>query len=140
MAVRDLQAMLAGLLPRLDPETYVFCTAVEPDDAVAAMAEARGTFHEAEGLSLVLREPDARRRGFIATPAMRCITLGVHSALDGVGLTAAVAGTLAREGISCNVVAAYHHDHIFVPAERAAEALQCLEDLTGCRNSTDADG
>jgi hypothetical protein len=60
---------------------------------------------------------------------MACLTLTVHSALDGVGLTAAVASALADEGIPCNMVAAFHHDHVFVPEERAEEALAILRAL-----------
>ena len=60
---------------------------------------------------------------------MRRITLRVHSALDGVGLTAAVATALAGHGIACNMVAAFHHDHVFVPAARAEEALAILKTL-----------
>ena len=51
------------------------------------------------------------------------ITLTVHSDLQAVGLTAAVAEVLTKASISCNVVAAAFHDHIFVPADRAADAL-----------------
>jgi uncharacterized protein len=57
------------------------------------------------------------------------ITLTVHSSLEAVGLTAAVSKALTEENISCNVVAAFFHDHIFVPvkdAERAMNALQRL--------------
>lgn len=57
------------------------------------------------------------------------ITLRIHSALDAVGLTAAVAQALAEYGLSCNVVAGFHHDHLFVPHERAAEAVALLEQL-----------
>ena len=58
-----------------------------------------------------------------------CIVLTVHSSLNAVGLTAAVAGALAAAGISANVVAAHYHDHIFVPSERAVDALAVLEQL-----------
>ncbi|WP_036823971.1 ACT domain-containing protein, partial [Photobacterium sanctipauli] len=54
------------------------------------------------------------------------ITLTVHSSLEAVGLTAAVATRLAEYSISANVVAAYYHDHVFVPVNRAEEALQAL--------------
>ncbi|CCA53561.1 hypothetical protein SVEN_0274 [Streptomyces venezuelae ATCC 10712] len=57
------------------------------------------------------------------------ITLRVHSALDAVGLTAAVAGALAEAGLSCNVVAGFHHDHLFVEHARAQEALAVLDRL-----------
>jgi hypothetical protein len=55
--------------------------------------------------------------------------LTVHSALDGVGLTAAVASALADAGIPCNMVAAFHHDHAFVPLDDAPRALAILQDL-----------
>lgn len=61
---------------------------------------------------------------------MAWITLEVHSALDAVGLTAAVSHVLAKENISCNVIAAYHHDHIFVGKEDAQKALKALLKLT----------
>ena len=60
---------------------------------------------------------------------MRCIRLGAHSSLAAVGLTAAVSGRLAERGISANVIAAYHHDYVFVPADRAEEALAALGEL-----------
>jgi uncharacterized protein len=50
----------------------------------------------------------------------------VHSDLAAVGLTAAFAGALASEGISCNVIAGFHHDHLFVPWERRADAMAAL--------------
>ncbi|WP_238326176.1 ACT domain-containing protein [Marinomonas sp. S3726] len=51
----------------------------------------------------------------------------VHSSLDAVGLTAAVATKLAEHDISANVIAAYYHDHIFVQKEKADAALQALK-------------
>jgi hypothetical protein len=60
---------------------------------------------------------------------MRMITLTVHSSLAAVGLTAAFSARLAREGIGANVVAAFHHDHIFVPAADAERALAALKAL-----------
>jgi len=120
-AVRDTAAMIAGMTPVLDPDPWVFCTT----DG-AAPPEALATFVEAEGMSLILPLAAAQRMGFDTALPMRRITLMVHSALDGVGLTAAVAGALARAGIPCNMVAAFHHDHAFVPEGRADEALDLL--------------
>lgn len=122
--VRERAAMIAGMRPEAMPGEWVFCT-VDEAQAVRLAPRALGSFREAEGLSLILPREDAAARG-IGGAAMRQITLQVHSALDGVGLTAAVAETLAGAGIPCNVVAAHHHDHVFVPAERAEEALALL--------------
>ena len=57
------------------------------------------------------------------------ITLCVHSSLAAVGLTAKVATALAARGIAANVVAGYHHDHLFVPWDRRQQALAALLDL-----------
>lgn len=128
--VRERAAMIAGMAPRLDAETWAFCTTA--DDALAARAApvALASFAEDEGRSFVLAENAARALGFATGQPMARITLGVHSALDGVGLTAAVATALADAGIACNMVAAYHHDHAFVPAEHAARAMDILRDLS----------
>lgn len=122
--VRDTAAMIAGMAPVLDPHTYMFCTfpGGAPD---LAGGQPLASFHEDEGLSLILTLAQARRLGQDGLP-MRRITLTVQSALDGVGLTAAVAGALTDAGIACNMVAAFHHDHAFVPAEDAERALAVL--------------
>ena len=35
-----------------------------------------------------------------------------------------------RAGISCNVVAGVHHDHLFVPVEQARQAMDALHALS----------
>jgi hypothetical protein len=55
------------------------------------------------------------------------ITLEIHSSLEAVGFLAAITARLAEAGMGVNPVSAFHHDHLFVPAERAAEALRILE-------------
>jgi hypothetical protein len=121
--------LLAGLTPVLDDRHYVFCTTGDADLASRLVRHAVASFREAEGVSLVLEASEARAAGFDTSAPMRRITLNVFSALDGVGLTAAVATALADEGIACNVVAAFHHDHLFVPAADADRALGVLQDL-----------
>jgi hypothetical protein len=54
------------------------------------------------------------------------ITLMVSSALDAVGFMAAVTAVLSKAGISVNPVSALYHDHLFVPAARAADAINLL--------------
>jgi uncharacterized protein len=58
------------------------------------------------------------------------ITLNVHSDLAAVGLTAAFSGALGQAGISCNVVAGVHHDHLFVPIDQAQRAMEALHALS----------
>ena len=123
---RDLARLLAGLAPRLDPAPWVFVALAGPlPGGVAPLM----TFREEEGLTAILAPAEAESLGLSGGPVFRRITLGVHSSLEAVGLSAAVAVALAAAGISANLVAAFHHDHVFVPAERAEEALACLRQL-----------
>ena len=87
------------------------------------------TVREDEGLTLVVSQAEADAAGLSYEAPQAWITLRVHSSLAAVGMTAAVSAALTQEGISCNVVAAVHHDHIFVPLERGAEARQVLAAL-----------
>jgi hypothetical protein len=125
--VRDTVAMIAGMAPVPDPETYAFVTAADPVRAAAALPLALACFREDEGLSLILPLATARDLGFADPIPMARITLTVQSALDGTGLTAAVATALAEAQIPCNMVAAFHHDHVFVPDAMAARALSVLQ-------------
>lgn len=124
---RDLNTLLAAMRPELRPGAYVFTTTrTVPDDATPVMV-----FHEDEGTTLVLEKDQADRFDLSYDYAAAMITLRVHSALDAVGMTAAVAERLARAGISCNVVAAYYHDHVFVPFDKGEVAVQLLRELQG---------
>lgn len=125
--VRDSSAMIASMAPRLDPRSYRFVL-VTPDTAPQLLGAAIGTFREDEGVTAIVPIEVADELG-IEGPDFARITLMVHSDLEGVGLTAAVSGALAEAGIACNVVAAFHHDHAFIPAARGEEALFLLKDL-----------
>ena len=127
--VSDRLAMIAGMAPVLDPQPYVFCSFAAGAADAATHAAALASFHEEEGLSLILPQDAARRACADPGVTMARITLSVHSALEGVGLTAAVATALADQGIACNMVAAYHHDHAFVPLGDAARAMAILKEL-----------
>jgi hypothetical protein len=124
--IRDAREMVAGMTPALKTDKYVFCAA---GDRAWAALEPLAMFREAEGVSLILERGAAQAAGFPLDAPMALITLNVYSALDGVGLTAAVATALAQAGIACNMVAALNHDHVFVPIERADEAVATLLDL-----------
>ena len=119
--------MIAQMDPVLDDTRYCFVM-VRPDLAPQLLGAALGTFRETEGVSAIIPEELARELE-IDEPAFARITLQVHSDLEGVGLTAAVAGILAESGIACNVVAAFHHDHLFVLAQHSEDALAKLHGL-----------
>ncbi|MEU3483523.1 ACT domain-containing protein [Streptomyces sp. NPDC033754] len=126
-AERDLTLLLAGMRPELAPGRYVFTTVAGP--AVPAGVAPVVTVAEREGLTLVVRQEEADAAALAYDYVAGWITLRIHSALDAVGLTAAVAGALADAGMSCNVVAGFHHDHLFVEHARAEEALAVLNGL-----------
>ena len=124
--VHDAREMLAGMTPTLHPQRFVFVQSVGAD---WARLNPMGMFREAEGVSLILDLATATVEGFAIDAPMALITLNVYSALEGVGLTAAVASVLARGEIACNMVAALRHDHVIVPANQAQTALKILLDL-----------
>ena len=126
--VRDGTAMIAAMEPRLDMQRWRFVL-VSQDKAPQLLGSAIGTFREGEGVTAIVPSDLADDLG-IEGPDFARITLMVHSDLEGVGLTAAVATALAEAGIACNMVAAFHHDHAFVPAARGEEALSLLRGLS----------
>ncbi|NNF02820.1 MAG: ACT domain-containing protein [Rhodothermales bacterium] len=128
--ITDLSELIASMEPELHDQEFVFV--VLPGGAYGDGADLRpiGAFGEKEGLTLIVPAERARSAGLRDDDIFRMITLTVHSSLSAVGLTAAVAHALTDRGISANVVAAFHHDHVFVPAERAEEALAALRALS----------
>jgi len=122
-AVTDLKAMLIGMAPKLGERAWCFQAisdqAFIPDTAFAVI-------REEEGMSCIIPAQAAASDA----PQFARITLQVHSDLEGVGLTAAVASSLATSGIACNVIAGLHHDHLFVQWDRRDEALALLHTLS----------
>ncbi|MBO6857786.1 ACT domain-containing protein [Roseibium aggregatum] len=127
----DLATLISQMRPMLDPEPYVFCTFASKSMTDLAEYDPIGLFAETEGLTAILPVERARELGLAEAEWFRRITLTVHSSLEAVGLTASISAALATEGISANVVAAYFHDHVFVPEERADDALEALRKLAG---------
>lgn len=126
----DLDEMIASLEPALRDGEFVFVS-VDAGRARALASEA--TISEDEGVTVVLRREDADAEGLGYDFIARWISLTVHSSLAAVGLTAAFATALGDADISCNVLAAYHHDHILVPADDAERALVVLQELARSR-------
>jgi hypothetical protein len=124
--IADLAELLRSMRPVRHPGVYVFVSLPHGTDVAALQPIA--TFREPEGLSVIVDEQAAGGLSVLFRSVW--ITLTVHSDLAAVGLTAAVAAALTSAGISCNIVAAAFHDHLFVPvafAEAAMTALTALQ-------------
>ena len=124
MAETDLSELLRSMEPVLYPVPYgyaVWAGGALPFQPFATVAEA-------EGLTVVAPLAEMQAAGLASEPWAR-ISLTVHSDLAAVGLTAAFATALAAKGISCNVIAGFHHDHLFVQWDRRADALAALTGL-----------
>jgi hypothetical protein len=121
----QLASLLAGMRPVLAETPCVFETRAVVD--CEALLAALASFREAEGVTLIL---EAEPPGLEAAPRWARITLTVHSSLTAVGFIARVAAALAEAGISCNVVSAWYHDHLFVPWEQRERALEILRKLS----------
>jgi hypothetical protein len=97
--------------------------------------EVQALIVEGEGTTSVISTTDAARLGITPEFVAAWLTLDVHSALDAVGLTAAVATALAQNGLACNVLAAFHHDHLLVSFEEQDRAIEVLRGLAEEANS-----
>ena len=124
---KSIAKLLSGMSPTLNDGDYVFCCVT--DMGLVKGEEILGSFREKEGLTVIIERNRAQALGLHFDYVAAWITLTVHSALDAVGLTAAFATALGNAGISCNVIAAYYHDHIFVGREDAQRAIEVLEAL-----------
>jgi hypothetical protein len=127
---RDLETLLRTMAPELRDGVFVFCTIPRDGDIPAGVRPVL-LFREYEGTTLVARREEAETARLSGRFTSRLITLSVHSSLDAVGLLASVTTRLAAAGISVNAVSAYFHDHLFVPVDRACDALRLLQDMSG---------
>ncbi|MGK2932218.1 MAG: ACT domain-containing protein [Solirubrobacterales bacterium] len=118
---------MRDLKPELVPGSFVFVR--QPDFSLEAV-EVHASVREPEGTTVVIDQSDADNFGLEYDYVAAWITLRVDSTLEEVGLTASFSRCLADAGISCNVLAGLHHDHLLVPAEKAGDALAALEDLS----------
>lgn len=125
----ELDELLKTMQPELQSGEFVFCT-VSGKLTDYLHFEPLATFRETEGLTLITSVEAATREGLKYEGQFKQITLTVHSSLEAVGLTAAVAAKLTAYGISANVVAAYFHDHIFVQSEKAHDAMNALNEFS----------
>jgi len=124
----DLAKLLQDMNPKLNAGEYVFCVVSSLSHAVEL--KPFSLFQEKEGVTVILPKKQADENTLVYSVVCAWITLNVYSALEAVGLTAAVSKALTEANISCNVVAAYYHDHIFVPVKDAERAMDVLLALT----------
>lgn len=124
---RDVNALIKSMSATLVDGLYVFCTL--PSDAVPTGLHPRMQFQEAEGTTLILLLADAQKAGLKFEYPCRMITLSVHSSLEAVGFIARVAAELSKHGLGVNFVSGFHHDHLFVPEGREADALWYLREM-----------
>ncbi|MFT3933532.1 MAG: ACT domain-containing protein [Chitinophagaceae bacterium] len=129
----NLQLLLKTMKPCLNEGDYVFCKLTA--ESKIPYQQAVCSFHEDEATTVIIKKDLADKLQFEYAAVFAWITLTVHSSLEAVGLTAAFSNALAKEGISCNVVAAFYHDHIFVGNKDAAKAMDVLNWLA---NNTSA--
>jgi uncharacterized protein len=120
----NLNILLKSMSPKLNDGDYVFCTVDNLDDI--NINDVLFIFREAEGITIIVKKEIANNHGLDYTFVAAWITLTVHSSLSAVGLTAAFSKALSDHNLSCNVVAAYYHDHIFVDRKDAARAMEVL--------------
>lgn len=121
---KDLNKLLKTMKPKHNIGDYVFCTVnnlttVNLNDIILI-------FKEQEGNTIIIKKELADSLQLEYSFIASWITLTVHSSLEAVGLTSAFSTALSREGISCNVVAAFYHDHIFVDKKDAEKAIEVL--------------
>jgi len=120
----DLHILLQTMKPKLNVGDFVFCslrdlTTIDINDAILV-------FKEEEAITVIIKRAIAETLQLKYSYIASWITLTVYSSLDAVGLTAAFSKALAENGISCNVVAAYYHDHIFIDKKDTDKAMEIL--------------
>ena len=128
-AEKNLDTLLKTMRPKLNAGDFVFCatkdlTLIDLRDVVMIFKE------EEEGFTIIINREIADKLKLSYSFVASWITLTVHSSLEAVGLTAAFSRALADHGISCNVVAAYNHDHIFISKMDADNAMKILNNLS----------
>jgi len=128
----DLEKLIANMEPVLNDGEYVFTT-VQNTESIpreTTICEIK----EKEGITIITSKLDADMLGLTYEYIASWITLNVHSSLDAVGLTAAFSTELGNNGISCNVIAGYYHDHIFINKKDKEIAMKVLREMSSKKN------
>jgi hypothetical protein len=123
-----LDTLLKSMKPHCNEGDYVFCTVM--DFGEINLNRVLMFFREEEAITVIIKKELADNLHLSYSFVASWISLEVHSSLEAVGLTAAFSNALAAGGISCNVVAAFYHDHIFVAKNDREKAMKILESLS----------
>ena len=121
---KKLETLLKSMKPQHNIGEYVFC--ITEDLKKISLEEIILIFKEQEGTTVIIKKELADQLKLNYSFIASWITLTVHSSLEAVGLTATFSSALAQDGISCNVVAAFYHDHIFVDQKDILKAMTIL--------------
>ena len=123
----NLRKLVKSLNPKLNDGEYVFTTVNDIESL--DIKEVICTFREEEGITLVLKKIKADQLGLKYYFIASWITLKIHSSLNAVGLTSIFQLNLPKIK-SCNIIAGYYHDHVFVPIKDSLRALNILRNLS----------
>jgi hypothetical protein len=125
---KDLGRLISEMTPKLNKGIYVFVSIKDINQVERSVPICE--FKEQEGYTIVLEKKLADAQHFKYDYIASWITLKIHSSLEAAGLTAVFASVLAEHNISCNVISAYYHDHIFVAVKDADNAMKVLQGLS----------
>ncbi len=125
---KELSQLIKGMKPKLNVGEYVFSSI--NDISKINLNDTICKINEQEGTTIVIEKGKADELNLDYEYVASWITLMVHSSLEAVGLTAIFSTELAKHNISCNVIAGYYHDHIFVDKRDAHKAIEVLSKLS----------
>lgn len=126
--VKNLRTLIRNMSPELNKGEYIFLSTQNPENF--SRNDILFEFKEKEGSSLIISKDKADILKIPYTHTSAWITLSIHSSLEAIGLTASFATALSKNNISCNVIAGYYHDHIFVNSKDANKAIETLRNLS----------
>jgi uncharacterized protein len=126
----NLDVLIKSMKPELNDGLYIFCTVPADRLADIPIEDILMHFREKEGITIIMSEDLAVQHLLEFEQRFSWITLSVHSSLSAVGLTAAFSAVLSSQNISCNVIAGYFHDHIFVDHNDSYRAISALKLLS----------